>query len=152
MDTNVAVEDAGWTTCMVTSIESVVAGTPTLCSDGTRFDDWLQSSSDGFSWFSSVFLSYRVNVFCFRTTALIQVMEICEVHNTLSIPMCCHPFHCTKPQVWSCGLRRRPWLLWRWDRGFQSRLRHGYLSSFNHYRSLITPHQRRYSLATEKAS
>jgi len=28
------------------------------------------------------------------------------------------------------GLRQRPWLLGRWDRGFESRLRHGCLSSY----------------------
>jgi hypothetical protein len=30
---------------------------------------------------------------------------------------------------WPRDLRRRPWWLGRWDRGFESRLRHGYLSS-----------------------
>jgi hypothetical protein len=40
---------------------------------------------------------------------------------------------------WPQGLKGRPWSLGRWDRGFESRLRHVCLSSsIHHYHSPIT--------------
>jgi hypothetical protein len=56
---------------------------------------------------------------------------------------------------WPRGLRRRPWSLGLWNRGFESRLIHGCLSSsIHHYyhHSLLTLPWTLYSLVTEKAS
>jgi hypothetical protein len=49
-------------------------------------------------------------------------------------------------------MRGRPWSLGRWDRGFESRLRQGCLSSSIHHHSFMTISSTLYSLVTNKAS
>jgi hypothetical protein len=58
---------------------------------------------------------------------------------------------------WPRGLSRRPWSLGRWDRRFESRLRHGSVSSsihhhHRHHLPLAILSSTLYSAATEKAS